>query len=133
VINVLAGVNVVQRTGKSRVRLLPTLPPDGHAPGDARDPVEREREIDHLLTVVDSELAELTSSEIFKRCAWLDAQDAETCTPDTSVSLFALRGPASMSIVIREDETDSDNQIIVCAVQDARDGCIQLDQIRSAV
>jgi hypothetical protein len=131
VINVLAGVNVVQRTGKSRVRLISSCPPEVRVSADTRDYVEREREIDALLAVVDSELADLSESELFKRCAWVDADDADACAPDRAISLFALRGPPSMSIVVRDDETDINNRTVICKVEDPRDGCIQIDPIRS--
>jgi hypothetical protein len=99
----------------------------------ANDQLEHERDLDRLLQIVDSELADISGSEIFQRCAWIDRVDADACEPDPAISLFALRGPPTMSIIIRDDEADPENRTILCRVENPRDGSIQLDPIRPAV
>jgi hypothetical protein len=127
VINVLAGVGIGQRTGKSRVRLVSARPADTSA---SAEQLEHERELDRLIGVVDAELADLSNSELFKRCAWLDRQDVEACEPDSGVALFALHGPSSMSIEDHDDENDAENRTIICKVESPQDEPIQLEPIR---
>jgi hypothetical protein len=125
VINVLSGVGLVERTGKSRVRMVlgssgPRLPLGHH-----------ERELDELIRRVDHELLDISNSELFRRCAWIDRADTDLCEPDSTVALYSLRGPPSMSVVIKEAERDPNCHIISCQVEDDHDGHIQFDPVRS--
>jgi transcription factor E2F3 len=130
VINVLSGVGLVERTGKSRVRLLSTFPVE---PKVASSNQERERELDELLRRVDYELSDMSNSELFKRCAWIDRADADLCEPDATVALYSLRGPPSMSITVRDAGPDSADRIVSCQVENPQDGHIQLHPVRSLV
>lgn len=128
-VNVLAGVGMVERTGKSRVRLIHSCSVDTLA---LAQKIERERELDHLLEVVDHELTDMCNSELFERCAWIDREDADACEPDLSIGLFALHGPSSMSITIHDDEADPENRTMLCKVENPQDGPILLDTLRRA-
>jgi transcription factor E2F3 len=130
VINVLSGVGLVERTGKSRVRLLSTFPVE---PNVATAHQERERELDELIRRVDHELSDMSNSELFKRCAWIDRADTDLCQQDAAVSLYSIRGPPSMSIIIKDTDPGSNDRIISCQVENPHDGHIQLHPVRSLV
>jgi transcription factor E2F3 len=130
VINVLSGVGLVERTGKSRVRLLSTFQVE---PKVTTAHQERERELDELIRRVDHELSDMSNSELFKRCAWIDRADADLCEPDSAVSLYAIQGPPSMSVIIKDTDPDSNDRIISCQVENPHAGPIQLNPVRSLV
>jgi transcription factor E2F3 len=130
VINVLSGVGLVERTGKSRVRLLSTFLVE---PKVTTAHHERERELDELIRRVDHELLDMSNSELFKECAWIDRADADRCEPDYSVSLYSIRGPPSMSIIIKDTDPDSNDRIISCQVENPHDGHIQCHPVRALV
>jgi len=130
VINVLSGVGLVERTGKSRVRLVSICLPE---PKVAATCQERERELDDLIRRADREITDISNSELFRRCAWIDRADADLCEPDTSDALYSIRGPPSMSIIINGVDPDSSDRIISCQVENPHDGCIQLNPVRSLV
>ena len=132
VINVLSGVGLVERTGKSRVRWTGN---SRMQVGDVRrqGAMERERELDRLITKVESDLADIFRSEFFQKFGWIDKVDADQIEPDPAVALYSLRGPPSMSIAVVDDEDKGavdENRRFVCKVEDPRDGQIQLSQIR---
>ena len=130
VINVLSGVGLVERSGKSRVRWVANQRP---MLGEARmDALERERELDRHIAKVESDLADISHSEFFTKFGWIDKDDADLIEPDKSVALYSLRGPPSMSIVVHDDDHDSSDEMrrFLCKVDDPRDGQIQLNSIR---
>jgi hypothetical protein len=128
VVTVLAGIDVVQRIGKSRVRLLCAPPVDAPPSVEAR-----ERELDNLLASVESELADFSSSELFKSCAWITPTEAEAFLADAGGHLFSLRGPPSMSIAIRDNDADPNVRTIECKVEHPGEGQIRLEPIKREV
>jgi hypothetical protein len=72
----------------------------------------------------------MSNSELFKRCAWIDRVEAGLCEPDETVALYSLRGPPSMSIIIKDTGPDPNDRIISCQVGNPHEGHIQLDPIR---
>jgi transcription factor E2F3 len=126
VINVLAGVGLVERTGKSRVKWVSQEYGNSVSRGDIS---EREKEIDRLTEKVDADIQDIVSSELFQKFGWIDREDADLCEPDMSVSLYSLRGPPSMSVVPRDTE-DGDRSIL-CRVGDRSEGQIHVHAIRT--
>jgi hypothetical protein len=128
VINVLSGIGLVERAGKSKVRWI-----SGAAPGlqMASDSGERERELDRMIAKVETEIADLCASELFQRCCWIDPTDAVLCEADPSVALYVLKGPASMSVTLSEEEEPNDS-VIECKVEDPRDGEIEWMGVRGS-
>lgn len=126
VVNVLAGIGLVARTGKSRVKWI-LNPSSSRKSGENSD---REPELDALIVQVDSELIEISDSELFQRCGWIDAHDAGDCIRDDSISVYSLKGPPAMSIRITADEEIDGNNRILCCVENPSDGPIQFCPIR---
>jgi hypothetical protein len=126
VINVLAGVGLVERTGKSRVRWVSQ---DFAGVGLRTDISEREREIERLTERVDADLQDVLSSELFQKFGWIDKEDADLCEPDMSVSLYSLQGPPSMSVVPKDG--DDGDRSILCKVGDRTQGPIHVRAIRT--
>ena len=130
VVNVLAGVGLVEKSGKSRVRWTA-----GQRPriGEPRiDAFERERELDRYIAKVEADLADISHSEFFKKFGWIDKDDVDVIEPDKSIALYSLHGPPSMSIIVHEDESDpsGEGQRFICKVDNPRDGQVQLNAIR---
>lgn len=100
--NVLAGVGLIERDGKAKVKwvgkTLGSVPTDVHA-----KLVEQSQIYDAWLQLVDQNLAELSQSEDFQVHGWMTEQDILRLDPEGSVNLFALRGPPSMTIQIDQD------------------------------
>jgi transcription factor E2F3 len=128
VINVLAGVGLVERTGKSRVKWISQ---STQSAVNNLDVSEKELELDQLIARVDADLQDITSSELFQRFGWIDQEDAYLCEPDESVSLLSLKGPPSMSIAIRNDEYEADAKSILCRIEKPSEGPMQMRSIRT--
>jgi transcription factor E2F3 len=130
VVNVLSGVGLVERTGKSRVRWLSSLPDDPLQPPEIS---VRERELDDLIRQVDSDLMEISASELFQCCGWIEPQEAADCVQNQSLAVYSLRGPPTMEIQINSSDGPDGDQVIQCQVEDPRSGIIQLMAVRESV
>ena len=127
VTNVLAGVGLVERSGKSMVRWIGG-PSQDLSSNDSKLS-EKEIELNLLTKKVDNELSDLTNSELFKSCAWIEPNIANHLEPNESISLYALTGPEKMSIQWKDDQHDPGSQIVFCKV-DPSEGDIKLTPIR---
>jgi transcription factor E2F3 len=130
VVNVLAGVGLVERTGKSRVRWLSSMPDDPLQPHEIS---VRERKLDDLIRQVDSDLMEISDSDLFQRCGWIEPQEAAECVQDHSLAVYSLCGPPTMEIQINSTDGADGDRVIQCHVEDACSGIIQLMAIRESV
>jgi transcription factor E2F3 len=90
VVNVLAGVGLIVRSGKSRVRCTSNAP--GVQPPQSSELLNRELELDAMLAQVDADLIELSNSGLFQKCGWIDATDASKCVSDNEVAFYSLKG-----------------------------------------
>lgn len=112
VVNVLSGVNLVERSGKSKV----------HRTGDTnsrsfdQNITEQESELDHLLEKADSELNDLSNSELFKKCAWLSKDDLDTICYEDNTLFYSLMGPPTMKILMRNDDHNPEIQYLSAKV-----------------
>ncbi|EAY18694.1 hypothetical protein TVAG_062990 [Trichomonas vaginalis G3] len=116
VANVLAGVGLVERCGKSKVRWVGDLSTVDSGTNQA-SLIEKEAEIDKMIEHVDKCLNDLSSSELFQNYAWVSDKDVLALAPDDEVTLFALRGPPSLTISVLEGEGDDPYQL-VCRAPD---------------
>lgn len=107
VINVLSGVNLVERSGKSKVHWTEDQSAIDPSGADRMAISDQEKEIDLLLEKVEAELSDLSHSELFKRCAWISKDELADLFTDENSAFFALSGPQNMSIerFIVEDES----------------------------
>lgn len=117
VTNVLAGIGLIERCGKSKVRWVgqPT-PMDDSSINNIL--MERESEIDRLTLMVDELLKDLSQSELFKEKAWVSEEDVRKLDPDGNTTLFALQGPQSMTIQIIDQ--DSGSHHMICKTDDGQ-------------
>lgn len=117
VTNVLAGIGLIERCGKSKVRWVgqPTVIDDNSINNIL---MEREREIDRLTQTVDEQLKDLSQSELFREKAWVSEEDIRKLDPDGSTTLFALQGPQSMTIQIVDQESGTHHMI--CKTDDGQ-------------
>lgn len=106
VINVLSGVSLVERSGKSKVHWTEEQNAQGSLGSDQMTISDQEKELDLLLEKVESELSDLSHSELFNKCAWISKEELIDILSEENAAFFALSGPQSMSIkgFIAEDE-----------------------------
>lgn len=106
VINVLSGVNLVERSGKSKVHWTEDQNALDSSGVDQMAISDQEKELDLLLEKIESELSDLSHSELFNKCAWISKEELADLFTDENSAFFALSGPQSMSIkrFIAEDE-----------------------------
>ena len=106
VANVLAGVGLVEKCGKSKVKWTGTM--EGITPlSNDSSLAERERGIDEMIEAVDKDIEDLNASEFFQNYAWVSYNDIMNLVEQDGVTLFALRGPPSMTISVEEQEGDN--------------------------
>lgn len=132
VINVLSGIGLVERSGKSRVRWTAY---QRAMTSDARfvhDLPDKEQELDRLIQAMVNDIQDLSKSDFFQKFAWIDSEDAKLLEPDPSVALYSLKGPASMSINLSDEEKNGDceRRTLLCKLDDPSEGKIQLNAIR---
>ncbi|OHT12553.1 hypothetical protein TRFO_03551 [Tritrichomonas foetus] len=116
VINVLSGVGLVERSGKSKVhwtgnQTTPTTTTNEKPMSD------QEKELDRLLEKADAELLDLSESELFKKCAWITRDDFSKLTPDPDTTLFALCGPPNLTITMKDDDEEPMPHHLICRVE----------------
>jgi hypothetical protein len=126
VTNVLAGIGVIVRCGKARVKWVGTQA-SGDDEADLKDLQAQEENLEQLTTVIDDALASLTASPEFEALAWLSDEDVLRLTGD-ELTLFALRGPPDLQIEVPEDEGSGQHRLIFTS----QSGAIDLIPIHQA-
>jgi transcription factor E2F3 len=126
VTNVLAGIGVIERCGKARVRWI------GGGSGvdngsDLKDLLARESELDRVTAEIDEALANLAASPDFHSFAWVSEEDVARLA-DRDLTLFALRGPSDLLLEVPESEDPARHRLI-CTSQT---GAVDLIPIRQA-
>jgi transcription factor E2F3 len=127
VTNVLAGIGLIQRSGKSRVKWVGDDPLIDESL-QIRELTEREAELDQMSKFVSDALLDLAESEDFKKHAWLSHEDIANLSPE-ALTMFALRGPTDMTIEVPEALEDEDGQNSHCLVCNSQVGSIDLISI----
>lgn len=132
VANVLAGVGLVEKCGKSKVRWTGEMTSiDGDLSTNVASLSEREQEIDQMLSAVDREIAELNASEFFQNYAWVSDKDVLKLVPEDDITLFALKGPKSLTVTVQEQEGDQPFKLI-CRATDGEIDLIQIGKTGSS-
>ena len=125
--NVLAGIGLIERLGKSKVKWIGKT--QGTVPESVHSKLEEQsRAYDAWLQLVDENLAELSQSTSFYAHAWMTEEDILTLDPEGSVNLFALRGPPSMTIQITE-QGDGEHRLI-CKTDEGKIEMVQVEPRR---
>lgn len=119
IINVLAGVGLIQRLGKSKVKIsevqdIAKLNLDFNVPSGFNSDVnnnnmaisDREREIDILLNKCETELKDLSESELFDQFAFITEEDIANIDPSSEYTLFSISGPKGLNAIMDSDPHD---------------------------
>lgn len=114
VTNVLAGIGVIDRCGKSKVKWIGGGEPDESAL--LKELMEEEHEIDRMTQLVEENMAMLAESSDFKNFAWVSEEDVSKLANGEGVSLFALRGPSDLQIEVPPAESGEVHRL-VCSSQ----------------
>jgi transcription factor E2F3 len=112
VTNVLAGIGVIERCGKSKVLWVDAPVDEGK---QLKDLLAQEAEVDRMTAVIDDSLMALSQSTDFQNHAWVSEDDVMQLAED-GVTLFALRGPPDLTIEV-PDEDEGEKHRIVCTSQ----------------
>jgi hypothetical protein len=125
VANVLAGVGLIERCGKSRVKWLGHVSVMGSY--DLHQVLlDRDQELDTLTATTDAYLDDLLKSPAFHEHAWFSVEDISRLDPDVSMNLFAIKGPPSMTIEVIDSDDQSHHMI--CK---ADDGIIEMTPVQT--
>ena len=123
--NVLSGIGIVERCGKSRIKLTQKAKDNHPGMNNHHSSLLIEcKEYDSLNNKMDTLLFELLSSDQFNIDAWLTPNDISNIYTDSPMKYYALTGPQSMTVQIEEEE-DGLNHIVCCS----HDEIIQLTPI----
>ena len=121
--NVLSGVGLIERSGKSRIRWVGRT--SDVEIGDMHLMLrEKERELDSMIELAEKYMNELSCSQYFQNYAWVTEEDLLTLDPEGAVNLFALRGPPSMTIQV--DQKNGEHHV-VCKTDEGKIEMIQIE------
>lgn len=125
VTNVLAGIGVLERCGKSKVKWTAESS-DGDDGALIQALAQEEAEIDKMSQHIEEALLLMGTSEEFKQFAWITGNDVAKLSDNGRISLFALKGPSDLAIEVPDDGPESDpRHRLVCHSQSG-----QIDFIR---
>jgi transcription factor E2F3 len=128
VTNVLAGIGVIERCGKAKVKWIG----DSDSAEESEEMaklVAREQELDKLGATIDEALATLSQSEDFEKYAWVSEEDVLRLIDGDQTSLYALRGPSDLAIEVPEGDVATRHRIICSSVS----GQVDLIPIRAGM
>lgn len=115
VTNVLQGIGLVERCGKSKIKWTAR-----NANGDTQNIhsvlKDSETELLQISAFLDSQIEELTNSDMFANLGWVTDQDIQLCKKDKESKVFALKGPASLAVQV--DETEDGTYRMICQSED---------------
>ncbi|EAX93601.1 hypothetical protein TVAG_427230 [Trichomonas vaginalis G3] len=115
VTNVLQGVGLVERCGKSKIKWT-----SRNSKADAQSYhnalLEKEKELIQISSFLDAKIEEFTNSEVFNNLGWVTDFDIQKCKKDRNSKVFALKGPASLAVQV--DETEDGTYRMVCQSED---------------
>ena len=126
VTNVLAGIGVIERMGKSKIKWVgnKTNFDDNTA---LQDLLYHESELDRLIQLVNDSLSELSSTQDFQSFAWVSENDIMNLKGNSDIYIFALRGSSDLSIEVPEVEEGNMHRLI-CK---SNNGTVDLIQVNS--
>jgi hypothetical protein len=117
VTNILAGVGLLERSEKSKVKWIGQT-----AEIDTRNVhqvlVDRDQELDTLTVTVDELLVDLMKSSAFQEHAWFAEEDVALVDPTHTLNLFAIRGPETMTM--EPGDEDDDCHQLTCRTEEGQ-------------
>lgn len=131
VTNVLEGVGLIERCGKSKIKWTNRSPAVNDQ--DIMKKLEnRNKELDDLIVYVDNKIDELMKSNDFQEHGWVSGKDvldiirAKYGDCDGPFALYAITGPSSMEMEVEYQAEQDNGYEIVCT---SSDGPISLKEI----
>jgi transcription factor E2F3 len=128
VTNVLAGIGVIERCGKAKVKWVGTCDSASEA-HEIAELLARERELTALCSGIDSSLRTLSESEDFRNHGWLSQEDILKLVDGDGMSLFALRGPSDLTIELPDEDLQRKHRLVCTSAS----GPVDLISIRSGL
>ena len=115
VVNVLAGVGLLEKCGKAKVRWVGSGAATEPVPGIPDETIhihtipteirnEREALIDELTKSVDEDLEELYQSEFFENYSWISPQEILDLYDTEGITIYALSGSPQMKFALNTNE-----------------------------
>ena len=127
VTNVLVGIGLIERAGKSKVRWIGG---EQTNQGNYHEQlIEKEANLDKLITLADNYLNEFQNSDFFSRFAWVSPEDILNIPELHNLSIFSLKGPPSLEMQVDSSHPQSDTTSrFICSTPE---GHIEIRQITS--
>ena len=107
VVNVLQGVGLVEKYGKSRIKWCEK---NTQAEEIEKSLEAEENELQRISDMLDQQLEDMFHSDAFKNHAWVTGSDVESLKSNPEAKLYALKGSNSLSISLDTLE-DGTNQL----------------------
>ncbi|OHT13178.1 transcription factor E2F [Tritrichomonas foetus] len=124
VTNVLAGIGVVERSGKAKVKWIGC--------GKSKDEMsmiqeytEKEAELDKMISFIDQQLESISTSSELAEHGWVSYDDILTLAQNPGMCMYSLKGPTNLTILAPEGENGEHH--LVCT---SPNGGIDLVQIK---
>jgi transcription factor E2F3 len=127
VTNVLAGIGVIERCGKAKVKWVGGT----DNPNDTEQMAQllaREQELARMAANIDDSLRSLAESDDFRNYAWVSQEDILKLVNSDGMSLFALRGPSDLTIELPDEDAPNKHRLVCTSVS----GPVDLIPIRAA-
>ena len=127
VTNVLVGIGLIERAGKSKVRWVggETINQGNYH----EQLIEKEANLDKLINDADNSLNDLQNSDFFNRFAWVSPEDILNIPELHNLSVYSLKGPPSLEIQIVSSQAQSDaTNRFICSTPE---GHIEIRQIKT--
>lgn len=112
VTNVLQGIGLIERSGKSKIKWVEP----NQKSNNKFSYQDAENELLQISAFLDSQIEELTNSDMFQSLGWITDNDIQFTKKDKNTKIFALKGPASLAVQV--DETEDGSYRMICQSED---------------
>ena len=111
VINVLTGIGLVERCGKAKIKWCGD--PKSFVNNEViEDLIQKNEEIDQMISDIDKFMINLLNSEDFKNYAWINENDINNSIKKNDSNIYILKGPLDLSI--NHDKNENNEIILNC-------------------
>lgn len=126
VVNVLIGVGLVEKVGKSRIKWIGDIS-SVTAPMTHNSLIKKNQDVTDMINEVEKCLNDLINSQLYKNYSWISENDLLSIFPnEPGMYYYILNGPASTSLTVLE-EKDQPSHIVVSSA----DGKIEFTPINT--
>ena len=113
VVNVLIGIGLIERCGKSRIKWTSRESKTKNAQTFLE---QREQELLQFSKELDQYLDDMLNSEAFSQYAWVSDEDVAALKTSPQSKIFALKGPKNLSITL--EQLDNGNHQMICKAEE---------------